>query len=222
MIYVFSFFSLLLEFCHFTVRCVWISSYLLCLRSIALFSLKNLFICTGKVLAIISSSGSFIPFYLFCCSQIWLNTCYIFSFYPSYLLISLSHIFISCVLFVFNTKTVFYFLFQWPSFSTLESDPFFKSLLFYDVLLLPSCCKLSMRFQFYYIRFFEANCPLVMGFQDVASGQEPACQSLGWEDPLEEGKATHSSILDWRIPWTEEPGGLQSTGRKESDTTEAT
>ena len=37
-------------------------------------------------------------------------------------------------------------------------------------------------------------------------------QSLGWEDPLEESMATHSSILAWRIPWTEEPGGLQSLG----------
>ena len=37
-------------------------------------------------------------------------------------------------------------------------------------------------------------------------------QSLGWEDPLEKGMATHSSILAWRIPWTEEPGGLQSMG----------
>ena len=35
-------------------------------------------------------------------------------------------------------------------------------------------------------------------------------QSLGWEDPLEEGMATHSTIPAWRIPWTEEPGGLQS------------
>ena len=35
---------------------------------------------------------------------------------------------------------------------------------------------------------------------------------LGWEDPLEEGMATHSSILAWRIPWTEEPGGLLSMG----------
>ena len=35
-------------------------------------------------------------------------------------------------------------------------------------------------------------------------------QSPGWEDPLEEGMATHSSILAWRIPWTEEPDGLQS------------
>ena len=37
-------------------------------------------------------------------------------------------------------------------------------------------------------------------------------QSLGQEDPLEEGMETHSSILAWRIPWTEEPGGLQSIG----------
>ena len=37
-------------------------------------------------------------------------------------------------------------------------------------------------------------------------------QSLGREDPLEQGMATHSSILAWRIPWTEEPGGLQSLG----------
>ena len=39
-------------------------------------------------------------------------------------------------------------------------------------------------------------------------------QSLGWEDPLEKEMATHSSILTWRIPWTEELGGLQSMGRK--------
>ena len=45
-------------------------------------------------------------------------------------------------------------------------------------------------------------------------------QSLGQEDPLEKEMATHSSILAWRIPWTEELGGLQSTGGKESDTTE--
>ena len=40
--------------------------------------------------------------------------------------------------------------------------------------------------------------------------QEMQVRSLGQEDPLEEGMATHSSILAWRIPWTEEPGGLQS------------
>ena len=40
--------------------------------------------------------------------------------------------------------------------------------------------------------------------------QETWVQSLDWEDPLEKGMATHSSILAWRIPWIEEPGGLQS------------
>ena len=42
--------------------------------------------------------------------------------------------------------------------------------------------------------------------------QETGVQSLGQEDPLEEEMATHSSILAWRIPWTEEPGGLLSIG----------
>ena len=42
--------------------------------------------------------------------------------------------------------------------------------------------------------------------------QDPWVPSLGWEDPLENGMATHSSILAWRIPWTEEPGKLQSMG----------
>ena len=42
--------------------------------------------------------------------------------------------------------------------------------------------------------------------------QETCVQSLGWEDPLEEGIATHSSVLAWRFPWAEELGGLQSTG----------
>ena len=42
--------------------------------------------------------------------------------------------------------------------------------------------------------------------------------SLGWQDPLEKGMATHSSILAWRIPWTEEPGGLQSIGVAKSRT----
>ena len=50
--------------------------------------------------------------------------------------------------------------------------------------------------------------------------QETWIRSLGWEDLLEEEMATHFSFLTWRIPWTEGPGGLQSMGCKESDTTE--
>ena len=46
--------------------------------------------------------------------------------------------------------------------------------------------------------------------------QDTQVRSLGQEDPLEKGMATHSSILAWRIPWTEEPGGLQSMGSQKS------
>ena len=52
--------------------------------------------------------------------------------------------------------------------------------------------------------------------------QETQVRSLGWEDPLKEDMATHSSTPAWRIPWTEEPGGLQFMGHKELDMTEAT
>ena len=48
--------------------------------------------------------------------------------------------------------------------------------------------------------------------KNLLAMQETRVQSLRQEDPLEKGMATHSSILAWRIPWTEEPGGLQSTG----------
>ena len=50
--------------------------------------------------------------------------------------------------------------------------------------------------------------------------QENWVGSLGWEDPLEKEMATYSRILAWRIPWTEELGGLQSTGCQELDMTE--
>ena len=48
--------------------------------------------------------------------------------------------------------------------------------------------------------------------KNLPAMQETRVQSLGWEDPLEKGMETHSSILTWEIPWTEEPGGLQSMG----------
>ena len=50
--------------------------------------------------------------------------------------------------------------------------------------------------------------------------QETWVQSLGWEDSLQKGTATHSSILAWRIPRREEPGGLQTQGHQELDSTE--
>ena len=71
---------------------------------------------------------------------------------------------------------------------------------------------------FFFLSFFKLYSVIDLG---GASGKEPACQcrrhkkhngSLDWEDPLEEGMATHSSILAWRVPCTEEPGGLRSIG----------
>ena len=61
---------------------------------------------------------------------------------------------------------------------------------------------------------------MVQRVKNLTAVQETQIVSLGQEDPLEQGMATHSSILPWEIPWTEETGGLQSWGRKESDTTE--
>ena len=67
---------------------------------------------------------------------------------------------------------------------------------------------------------FVHDSQIPQDFPGGTSGKEPACQCrnhkrvrfLSWEDPLEKGMATHSSILAWKIPWTEEPGGLQSMG----------
>ena len=56
--------------------------------------------------------------------------------------------------------------------------------------------------------------------KNLPAMQETWVQSLGQENPLEKGMATHSSILAWRISWTEEPGGLSPWVHKESDTTE--
>ena len=53
---------------------------------------------------------------------------------------------------------------------------------------------------------------VVQSVKGLPAMWETHVQSLGWEDPLEKEIATHSCILDWRIPWTEEPGGLQSSG----------
>ena len=54
------------------------------------------------------------------------------------------------------------------------------------------------------------SCLVVQMIKNLPAIQETWVQSLGQADPLEKGKATHSSILVWRISWTEEPGGLQS------------
>ena len=54
--------------------------------------------------------------------------------------------------------------------------------------------------------------------ENLPAVQVTRVQSLGWKDPLEKGMATHSSFLAWEIPWTEDPGGLQSMGVTKSGT----
>ena len=57
----------------------------------------------------------------------------------------------------------------------------------------------------------RASC-VIQTVKKLPAMQETWVRYLGWEDPLEKGRATHSSILAWRTPWTEEPGRLQSMG----------
>ena len=64
------------------------------------------------------------------------------------------------------------------------------------------------------------NSLVAQSVKNLLAAPETWLQSLGWEDPLDKEMATLSSILAWKIPWTEEPGGLQSLGLKESDMTE--
>ena len=61
---------------------------------------------------------------------------------------------------------------------------------------------------------------MAQSVKNLPAMQETWVQFLGWEDPLGKEMATHSSILAWEIPWTEEPGGLQSMGLQELDTIE--
>ena len=98
-----------------------------------------------------------------------------------------------------------------------------------------SCCSLLLgSFLTLISKFWSLDhyhhLTLVRGFPGGASGKEPSCQRrkhkrlwvqpLDQEDSLEEGMAIRSIFLAWRIPGTEEPGGPESTGSKESDTTE--
>ena len=63
------------------------------------------------------------------------------------------------------------------------------------------------------------NKPGGSAVKNLLGMQETQVRSLDWEDPLKKERATHSSILAWEIPWTEEPGRLQSMGLQESHTT---
>ena len=84
-----------------------------------------------------------------------------------------------------------------------------------DISVLFSVCLLS--FSVHLLSFYGLSWWL-SGKRLCLSRQEMWVQSLGQEDPSEKGMATHSSILAWSIPWTEEPGGLQSMGMQKTQT----
>ena len=67
-------------------------------------------------------------------------------------------------------------------------------------------------FKLYFLRGLLGASLVAQSVKNLPAVQETWVQSLGWEDPLEKEMATHSSILAWKISWTEEPGGLQSLG----------
>ena len=71
---------------------------------------------------------------------------------------------------------------------------------------------------YYFLRLFPLL--VVQMVKNPPAMWETWVRSRGWEDPLEEGMANYSSILAWRIPWTEGPGSLQSWGGKELDMTD--
>ena len=80
------------------------------------------------------------------------------------------------------------------------------------------CC-----FAFIYLLLCISVLPMEdLGFPSGSDGKESTCNagdlgpSMGLEDPLEEGMATHSSILAWRIPWTEEPGGVHGVSKNQA------
>ena len=80
-----------------------------------------------------------------------------------------------------------------------------NSLLFTGFACIPPFSRLSFCFA-------DGSGSAVKNLPARQEPQETWVQSLGGEDPLEEGMATHSSVLPWRIPWAEEPGGLESMG----------
>ena len=66
--------------------------------------------------------------------------------------------------------------------------------------------------------FMNFGFPVVQMVKNLPAMQETWVRCLGWDDPLEKGMATHSNILAWRIPWTDELGGLQFMGSTKSQT----
>ena len=87
-----------------------------------------------------------------------------------------------------------------------------KSILFLERVLFLSLLELPIFNYYCYIPLLFRASLVVQSVKNLPAMQETQVQSLGREDPLEKGMATHSSVIAWRIPWTEEPGRLPSVG----------
>ena len=87
------------------------------------------------------------------------------------------------------------------------SSAYLRLLIFLLAIWIPACASSSPEF------YMMSSASLVaQTVKHLPAVWETWVRSLGWEDPLEKEMATHSSTLAWKIPWTEEPGGLQSMG----------
>ena len=94
-----------------------------------------------------------------------------------------------------------------------------QPLVSYTVVMTNKLSYLSVFLVFMCLPNYEGASLVAQSVKSLPAVQETRVRFLGQEDPLEKKMATHSSIFAWRIPWTEEPGGLQSMGSQESDTT---
>ena len=81
-----------------------------------------------------------------------------------------------------------------------------------------TCTRIFKNIQYGQVCIHQASL-IAQSVENLPAIQETRVWFQGWEDPLEKEMATHSSILAWRIPWTEEPGGLQPTGSQELNMT---
>ena len=104
------------------------------------------------------------------------------------------------------TPTQFQLQSFWPSFEAQIKGNFLHKAIFPSII--------NQLFAHYWVSLMAQT------VKNLPAKQETQVWSLGGEDPLEKKTATHSNILVWRNPWTEEPGRLQSIGHKELDTTE--
>ena len=78
-----------------------------------------------------------------------------------------------------------------------------------------NCVRFKITTSKLIVLLFDKVSLVAQRLKHLSAMRETWVRSLGWEDPLEKEMATHSSILDWRIPWMEEPSGLQSTGSQQ-------